>query len=269
VNQYPLSPQDSPVPPPQPPVAPQRVRVQLPSGTPYLTYAIVAVTAIIYLLQVASARFLQYQSPYFADPIEALGAMRADLIRQGQLWRFLTPLILHASIPHIFLNMWALIAFGASLERNFGRWRYLMLYLLAGFSGNVLSFLHLSGIDYSVGASTAIFGLVAAEGVFLYQNRKVFGRGARGAITNLVVVVVLNLLLGVIPGIDYWGHIGGLLGGLLFAWFASPRWEVQGGMPNFYVADTREPRDVITGAALVILIFGALAIWGIVAPIVH
>jgi rhomboid protease GluP len=245
------------------------VRVQLPEGAPYVTYAIIGVTALVYLLQYASAQ--QYQGPRFADQVEAIGAMAPDLIRQqGEIWRFLTPILLHASVPHIVLNMWALFVFGRSLEVNYGRWRFLLLYLLAGFAGNVLSFLHFGivdpqGIGYSVGASTAIFGLLSAEGVFLYQNRSIFGRHTRGALTNLIIVVVLNLLLGFIPGIDYWGHIGGLLGGLLFAWFASPVWELQGTMPNFYVVDKREPRSVITGAALVILIFGALAVWGIVA----
>ncbi len=269
MNQYPPSSQDPyarPQEQPQP-GAPQSVRVALPSGTPYLTYAIIGVTALVYLLQMASLKTLAYEGTRFADPIEAIGAMAPDLIRQqGQLWRFITPLLLHASVPHIVLNMWALYAFGVSLERNYGRGRYLALYLLAGFAGNVLSFLHLSGIDYSVGASTAIFGLLSAEGVFLYQNRKIFGPRARGAITQLVTIVVLNLLLGFIPGIDYWGHIGGLIGGLIFAWFAGPVWELGGAMPNFYVVDKREPRSVITGAALVILIFGALAAWGIVAP---
>jgi rhomboid protease GluP len=149
-------------------------------------------------------------------------------------------------------------------ERNFGHWRSL-LYLLGGFTGNVLSFILSNG--YSVGASTAIFGLVGAEGVFLYQNRRLFGNQFRRAIGNVIFVVAVNLFLGLTPGIDNWGHIGGLLGGLIFAWFAGPVWEVEGIAPAYRLFDKREARDVITGAALVILIFGALAVWGMGAPL--
>ncbi len=270
MNQYPPSPQDPSATPqaqPQPAHAPQSFRVALPTGVPYLTYTIIGITALVYVLQVLSVRLRGYAiTTAELDWLEYYGAKINELIRAGQLWRLLTPMLLHASVPHIFFNMYALIAFGPGLERNYGRWRFVALYLLAGFAGNVLSFLLTSG--YSVGASTAIFGLVGAEGIFLYQNRKLFRSHYRSAIGNLVFVVVANLLLGFVPGIDHWGHVGGLLGGLLFAWFASPVWEVQGVVPGLYVVDKREPRDVITGAALVILIFGALAVWGIVAPIV-
>lgn len=242
------------------------MRVSLPSATPYVTYTIVGITVLVYLLQLGSAQLLGYANAASGiDWLEAYGARINDLIRAGQLWRFITPVLLHASIPHIGFNMYALIAFGPSLERSFGHWRFLVLYLLGGFAGNVMSFLLSTG--YSVGASTAIFGLVAAEGVFLYQNRELFGNRFRSAIGNIIFIVVVNLALGLTPGIDNWGHVGGLLGGLIFAWFAGPKWEVQGMMPALHVADRREARDVITGAAIVVLIFGALAVWGMVAPI--
>jgi rhomboid protease GluP len=81
--------------------------------------------------------------------------------------------------------------------------------------------------------------------------------------------VAINLFLGLTPGIDNWGHVGGLLGGLIFAWFAGPVWEVRGLMNGPQLVDKREAREVITGAAIVLLIFGALAVWGMVAPITH
>ena len=108
--------------------------------------------------------------------------------------------------------MYALLVIGVGLERYFGHGRYLLLYVLGGFTGNVLSFLLSSG--YSVGASTAIFGLIGAEGVFLYQNRQLFGRQFGRAIGNVIFIIVVNLVIDFVPGsgIDYWGHIGGLVG---------------------------------------------------------
>jgi rhomboid protease GluP len=254
------------------PAAPEPARVSPPTSVPYATYAITALTSLVYLLQIGSVALLGYASQASGmDWLEAYGARINDLIRAGQLWRFLTPVLLHASVPHILFNMYALIAFGAGLERHFGHVRFLILYILGGFTGNVLSFLLSNG--YSVGASTAIFGLVGAEGVFLYQNRGLFGKQFGRAIGNVIFVVAVNLFLGLSPGIDNWGHVGGLLGGLLFSWFAGPVWEVRqsisfgGATPALYLADKRTARDVITGAAAVVLIFGVLAVWGMVAPI--
>ncbi|HSR21225.1 MAG TPA: rhomboid family intramembrane serine protease, partial [Anaerolineales bacterium] len=138
---------------------------------------------------------------------------------------------------------------------------------LGGFTGNVLSFVLSDG--YSVGASTAVFGLVGAEGIFLYQNRGLLGNQFGRAIGNVLFIVAVNLMLGLTPGIDNWGHVGGLLGGLVFAWFAGPVWEVRPGTPPgaaFVLADRREAREVVTGAATVLLIFGVLAAWGMIAP---
>jgi rhomboid protease GluP len=255
---------------PQPP-APAPVRISLPTSVPYVTYTIVVLTALIYVLQLASVAWLGYaNSATQMDWLEAYGARINDFILAGQIWRFMTPVVLHASIPHVLFNMYALVVFGAGLERHFGHWRFLALYLLAGFAGNVLSFLLSSG--YSVGASTAIFGLVGAEGIFLYQNRGLLGRQFGQAIGNVLFIVAVNLFMGLTPGIDNWGHIGGLLGGLLFAWFAGPVWVVQqagtfsAATPGLVLADRREAREVVTGAAAVMLIFGALAVWGLLAP---
>lgn len=266
MNQYGLPPQE------QPAAQPTPARIALPNSVPAVTYTIVAVTVAVYLLQMGSVALFGYASSAAQmDWLEAYGARINELIRAGQLWRFLTPVLLHASVPHILFNMYALIAFGAGLERHFGHWRFLLLYILAGFTGNVLSFVLSNG--YSVGASTAIFGLVGAEAVFLVQNRGLFGNQFGRAIGNVIFVVAINLLLGLTPGIDNWGHVGGLLGGLIFAWFAGPIWQVQqtpaipGVPPALHLADTREPRQVLTGAAAVLLIFGALAVLGLMLPI--
>jgi rhomboid protease GluP len=254
VNQY-------PAPEPQPAAPAQSVRISMPTSVPYVTYTIIGITAVIYLLQVASVFFFKI------DLLEAYGARRNDFIRAGELWRLLTPALLHASIPHILFNMYALIVLGVGLERNFGHWRFLTLYVLGAFTGNVLSFLLSSGS--SVGASTAIVGLIGAEGIFLLQNRKLFGNQFRPAIGNVIFIVAINLFLGLSsPGIDNWGHLGGLLGGLIFSLFAGPRFEVEGIFPALHLADMREPRDVLTGVASVILIFGALAMVGIFHPLV-
>lgn len=243
------------------PPQPQPVAVSLPASTPRVTYTILGVTVIAYLLQLLAQFIFGY------DLAVGLGAKANEAIRAGQLWRFFTPMLLHGSILHIGFNMYALNAFGAGLERRYGHGRFLLLYILGGFAGTVFSFLFSSA--YSIGASGAIFGLIGAEGIFLFQNRKLFGAQVKGALSNVIFVVAINLFLGLQPGIDNWGHVGGLMGGLIFAWFAGPHWEVQGITPDLRVVDRREPRDVIVGAAVVAIIFCTLAAIGMWFPFVQ
>jgi rhomboid protease GluP len=222
------------------------------------TYAILGFTVLIYLLQMASKAMLNGD-----DLPLMLGARVTELILEGQWWRFITPVFLHGSVTHIFFNMYALLSLGSLLERHFGHGRFVLLYFLGAFAGNVFSFLLTDG--YSVGASTAVFGLVAAEVIFFYQNRKLFGSQAKQAIGNAVFIIGVNLFIGLAPGIDNWGHVGGLLGGAMFAWFAGPRWQVIGLFPNFHLQDLRESREVLSGAGAALLIFGALAVWGLLS----
>jgi rhomboid protease GluP len=230
---------------------PQQVPVKTPQVTPLVTYTMLGLSVVIFALQWIT------ESQLGVDYPAALGLKVNELIIQGQFWRLFTPMFLHGGIVHIALNMYALLAFGPQLERYYGHGRYLALYLVSGFAGNVASFLFSDA--NSLGASTAIFGLLGAEAVFLYRNRKLFG-GAQRALTNLIVVAVINLVYGFAsPGIDYWGHIGGLLGGVLFAWFGGPVLEVSGYYPQLELADTRQASRVVLAGLGVALLFALLA----------
>ncbi len=178
-------------------------------------------------------------------------------IAAGQWWRLFTPMLLHGGIFHIGFNMYALYVLGPELERFYGGWRFFLLYLVAGFAGNVVSFV-LSPYN-SLGASTAIFGLLGAEGVFLYQHKKLFGQRAQRALMNIIFIAVINLAIGLSPGIDNWGHLGGLVGGTLFAWFGGPKLEVAGHPPNMTLRDVRPALIVLLVAVVDLMLFVALA----------
>lgn len=229
----------------------------MPRSAPYVTYTIIGITVLFYVLQLLST-FV-----FGRDILIIYGARINEAILAGELWRLLSPALLHGSLPHIAFNMYALLSFGTGLERHFGHGRFLLLYVLSAFAGNVASFLFSPG--YSVGASTAIFGLLGAEAVFLVQNRTVFPGQFRSAIGNIIFIAAINLfIIGALPGIDNWGHIGGLVGGLMFSSFAGPKWEVEGIYPSYQLVDKRPFNAVIVGAATVVLIFGGLAMWGMV-----
>ncbi|MCX6067690.1 MAG: rhomboid family intramembrane serine protease [Chloroflexi bacterium] len=219
--------------------------------SPIVTYVLVALTVAIYLLQMGTNALFHVDLP------AALGMKVNQYIMAGQLWRLLTPMFLHGSILHIGFNMYALVVIGSGLERRFGNWRFLLLYVLGSFGGNVFSFM--LSPNPSLGASTSIFGLLGAQMVFFYQNRKMFGAGARRALQNVITVAAINLFIGLSPGIDNWGHLGGLIAGLIFTWFGGPKLGLEGGYPSLKVIDERGAQDQLLGAALVLLLFGFLA----------
>jgi rhomboid protease GluP len=266
VNEYPASDNVPAEDAPQSVSPPQQIRISLPQSAPYMTYTILGVTVFFFVLQLLSL-FIFGSYSGGTDILELYGALIGKAVHQGQIWRLITPILLHdTSFPflHILFNMYALYILGIGIENTFGHNRFLLLYLLGGFSGNVMSFLISSqNYSFSIGASTAIFGLIGAEGIFLIQNRKMFAGRFGAAIRNVIFIIVLNLfVIGSLPFIDSWGHIGGLLGGLIFTWFAGPIWDVEGIQPNLQIVDRRELSGVITGVAVVLLIFGGLAMWG-------
>jgi rhomboid protease GluP len=231
------------------------VQVAMPNVKPYATYIILAVTTLIYLLQVGLPYLLN------ADVVTALGVKDDVLIRAGQIWRLITPVFLHASILHIAFNMYALFIFGRGIEARYGHTRFILLYFLSGYAGNVMSFLLTA--SPSLGASTAIFGLISAEGVFIFQNRKLLGNRVNRSLMNLVYIAGINLLIGYsVPGVDNWGHIGGLLGGLIFAWFGGPRWKLEGFYPSVTLVDEREGHGGLAGTLSVLLFFIPLTALG-------
>lgn len=194
---------------------PQTISFRLIQGKPTVTYILIGLTAVVYLMQALS------KWRYGVDYPMAFGAKISPYISYyHQYWRLITPIFLHGSLLHILFNMYALFTLGPSLEHYYGHWNFLRFYLISGFAGNVLS--HVAAPKaVSVGASTALFGLIAAQAMFLYKNRRIL-RNYKRALQNIGFVIVMNLAIGLSGGIDNWGHLGGLLGGGLLAWLCGP-----------------------------------------------
>jgi rhomboid protease GluP len=255
------------------PAQPHTVQVAVPNVKPYVMYAILGVTIFVYLLQLAGQYLLPasmanaWITTFGTSDIAAiLGEKINSMIRAGQVWRLITPVFLHDSVLpygllHIGFNMYALYLFGRGIESRFGHWRFFLLYFLSAYAGNVLSFLLTP--NPSLGASTAIFGLLAAEGIFIVQNRSLLGNRANRALMNVLYMAGINLLIGFsTTGVDNFGHIGGILGGVLFTWFGGPRWKMEGFYPSLRLFDEREGHGAFAGSFSVLLFFIPLTMLG-------
>jgi len=205
-----------PTPPAQPPPAPSR-----PSPWSFrlrrspVTFALIGVTGVVFLLQLLGQALLGF------DLVLELGLKDNALILGGELWRLLTPVFIHAGFLHLAVNMYSLFALGPAVERFFAAPRFLAVYLLSGVSGVIFSLAFSPAA--SVGASGAIFGLLGALATFLYLHRPVFGPTGGMMLRQLVIVGALNLFASLSPGIDLWGHVGGLVSGVACTLYFGPR----------------------------------------------
>ena len=172
---------------------------------PIVTFGIILICIIMFILSGGG---------YNTYKLVAYGANFSALVRNGEVYRLVSYMFLHAGILHIVLNMYSLFIVGPRVEDFFGKWKYLLIYLFSGICGGLLS-IGLTPNTVSVGASGAIFGLFGALIYFGYSYRGYIGAIVR---SQVLPVVIYNLLMGLfIPGIDMWGHVGGLIGGILTA----------------------------------------------------
>jgi len=141
-----------------------------------------------------------------------MGALERQSVLSGQVWRVLTAPMLHANVPHAAMNLFVLWRVGNLLERILGTARFLVIYVVAAIGGSLLSLLLLNG--FSVGASGAIWGLMAAQFVLSLRDNGVLPEGLRKAMrSSSGQNLMLNLLVAFMPGIDWAAHGGGGLAG--------------------------------------------------------
>lgn len=154
------------------------------------------------------------------------GAKYNTLIIQGQYWRFITPIFLHVNALHLGLNMLNLLFLGIYLEKLAGHIRLLFIYLVSGVISTIASF-YFAPHELSVGASGALFGLVGAYSLFILMHRRAMNWQGIPAIVELIVIIGFNLGLGlVIPNIDNYAHVGGLISGCFLGWWFMPYYKV-------------------------------------------
>ncbi len=150
------------------------------------------------------------------------GAKFGPAIQNGDWYRLILPVVLHAGFLHLAANTFALVIFGPRLENEFGRAAFLGVYVVSGVCGVAASYL--VSPTLSVGASGAVFGIVGAYGVYLVRNRREFGSAVNPVIMNLLIVLGINIAFGLFwSGIDQGAHVGGLIAGAAMGLVVSPR----------------------------------------------
>lgn len=208
---------------------------------PLATYAIIAVTTVVGILQLLLGRVITDQLLFWAPYLYP--DMNGGVFEP---WRLLSAMFVHGGIWHFALNMLAIWMIGRSLEPLLGRWRFVALYLIGGLGGSVAVACIAPDVP-TVGASGGVFALLGAL--------LVIGRHIGANIRGILVILGLNLVVGfVLSGIAWQAHVGGV---------------AVGALVGYIFARTRRPAQRTWQILLLVaVVLALLAIVAIVPPIV-
>ncbi len=186
---------------------------------PIVTYILIFINVILFLL----TYILGKGSTNLNTLVNFGGLVKMHVIGDYELFRLVTSIFLHNGIFHLAFNMYALYILGPQLESFFGKIKFIIIYLLSGIAGNLLSLMFLANNVVSVGASGAIFGLMGALLYFGYHYRVYLGTVIK---SQIMPIIILNLGLGMlVSNINNFAHIGGLVGGILISMTAGVKYK--------------------------------------------
>lgn len=178
----------------------------------------VPVYTVVILLCISAAMLAQVYHGLF-ESITAAGFAKPRFI-EGEYWRILTGAVVHGSFLHVFMNGYALYNFGKLMELLTNRAHLAIVFLLSAVAGSLLS-LYFLPAGTSVGASGGIVGLIGYLLVYAFRRRRFISPEFRKSLLiNIGFILVFGLVLFQI--VDNFGHIGGLLAGIVYGLFQIP-----------------------------------------------
>lgn len=145
-------------------------------------------------------------------PNPRAGGSIDDQPEPNQWFRFIIPMFLHGGFVHIGFNMIVQITMGVDMERIIGWWRYGLVYLASGIFGFVFGGNYAGQANVSTGCSGALFGVLALFILDLLYNWK----DRQSPMVELVIMILgvgISFVLGLLPGLDNFSHIGGFIMG--------------------------------------------------------
>ena len=182
------------------------------ANLPYITIALIAVNVVIFIIMEFMGSTEDTMFMYSA------GAMYSpDVFEEGQWYRIITSMFLHFGYEHLLNNMFMLLILGYQLEKQYGRFKYLITYFICGIVGNIISgWIEMASGDYAIGAgaSGAVFGIFGVLLVMIFKSRKQMGQISA---PRLILLFILMVFGNMQEGVDWIAHLGGALMGVVMA----------------------------------------------------
>jgi rhomboid protease GluP len=191
--------------------------MNLSTGNLYVTYAIIAINVIVFILMAMDgAGLFEPDGRIHAK----WGSNYSPLTLSGDSWRLVTNIFIHFGLIHILMNLYALYSISVYLEPMIGKLKFITAYLAAGILASLTSlWWHSEGAN-SAGASGAIFGMYGLF-IALLLTKLIPDVIRKGLLPGIAVFVVYNLAYGMKGGIDNAAHIGGLVSGFVIGFIYS------------------------------------------------
>ena len=256
-------PTSQPAPPPLPVDTPPRPQFYIPLTKPTVSRVMIGLNLLAFAATFVFGLvvFGVWTGPVDIRVLYLLGMKSNADILNGEVWRLFTAMFLHIGPTHLISNLIGLFMLGPILEGHLGHWRFAAIYLVGGLFGSVASYAFSPAL--SAGASGAIFALLGATVFYFFRFRENFGQKGQEILRSMLVVLVLNLVMGgAVSNVDNWGHVGGLLGGLLVVAGLFPRFRLPGVILPGPQALVRESNSLLqTGWILLCVLLLFLAFW--------
>jgi rhomboid protease GluP len=199
------------------PAEPQNVQRATPV-TPYYSIILIACIVIVWIFQIA---FVPDESILFGGKISVfLAGFVKPLFREGEYWRILTGGAMHGGIIHLAFNSYALFILGKLIEFLSNRSHLAIVFILSVIGGGIMTLIFLPGTA-SIGASGGIIGFLGYLTAYGFKRRKLLSNAfLKNMLFNIGFIAFMGVF--VIPGIDNFGHLGGLLVGLIYGFIQVP-----------------------------------------------
>lgn len=173
------------------------------------TFSLFLINVAVYMVEAILSR-----NPFSISMgvLARLGQWNYAVLHYGWWWQLFTAMFVHVGILHIGFNMYFLLTMGRQLEGILGPKRLVMVYIVSGLMGNLLTLFLLPPNTVSAGASGALFGIAGT----LIVMMGVIGGNMQGALVNAFVLFLINSIL---PGVNAYAHLGGLLAGMAMGYY--------------------------------------------------
>lgn len=188
------------------------------------TYLLIVVNILVFLVGLSNP-------DYYVSIIYDYGLIPVHVLQGKNLFTLVTSMFLHADFLHLGMNMLFLLIAGGGCERAMGSSRFLVFYLACGvFSGLFHAYLNIAGNIPAIGASGAIFGVLAAFAILFPFRWLVSLFGMIPIPVPAIIFVFITVLVetayvasGVVENIAHTAHIGGFLAGVFLTLLFGPR----------------------------------------------
>lgn len=194
---------------------------RVPFMKQYVSVGIIFINIIVFIVQLfdPTGYLFIYEAAFIPN----------EFFAGQKTWTIFSSMFMHASIIHIFLNMWFFYVVADNCERAMGHIYFLIMYFVSGLVGSLLHGVIAIATGFgdipSLGASGAVMGVVAVYGILFPKNRLryLYYFGTVSARTFIFLTFMTELIYGfislfVLTGTAHFAHVGGFISGVFFAY---------------------------------------------------